>query len=170
MVNLKENYNSFVFLYQGVMSIMNFWKTTSGAMQIVLIALMVLALPSCDKDDENEIPFTPTNIYIDPNSTINWELNSPGGWIYLSNTAPSKGIIVYRSSMDDFMAFERTCSHDPREPAARVVVESSSITAACPVCSSKFILLDGSPFSGPARRPLKQYRTSYNGATLHIFN
>ncbi len=135
-----------------------------------LLAIMLAAFVACNGDDEDEIPYAIVNFNINPNSTQYWELNTPGGWIYLIGNAPSRGIIVYRANANDFMAFERTCPYDPGVPNARVAVESSSITARCPECSSKFILLDGSPFAGPARRPLRQYRTSYNGATLHIYN
>lgn len=139
---------------------------------ITTMALLGIVIsPGCDKDkDYDEIPFAIVNFTIDPNSTFYWEINSPGGWIYLVADTPSRGIIVYRVSLDEFKAYERTCSHDPYEPDARIEVEPSSITAACPSCESKFILLDGTPFEGPAKRPLKQYRTSYNGYLLQIYN
>lgn len=133
--------------------------------------LSLMLVPSCGKDkDYDEIPFAHVNIYINPNSTFYYELNNQGGWIYLVAEKPSRGILVYRVSQNEFMAYERTCPYDPLEPDARIEVEASHITTACPVCESKFILLDGTPFDGPARRPLKQYRTSYNGNMLHIYN
>lgn len=133
--------------------------------------LILILVPSCAKDkDYDEIPFAHVNIYINPNSTFYFELNNQGGWIYLVAEQPSRGILVYRVSQNEFMAYERTCPYDPFEPDARIEVEASNITCACPVCESKFILLDGTPFDGPARRPLKQYRTSYNGNILHIYN
>jgi len=135
-----------------------------------LFAGMVL-MSSCDKDrDYDEIPFAYVDFYINPNSTIYWELNSPNGWIYLVANSPSRGILVYRDLNDQFLAYERTCAHDPLVDEARIEVEASSITAACPSCKTKYILLDGYPFEGPGKRPLKRYQTSYNGNTLHIYN
>ena len=122
------------------------------------------------KDNYPQIPYVPVNIFIDPSSTMYIELNSVGGWVYLYADAPSRGIIVYRSSVDEFMAYERICPYDPDLTNAKVHVESSGVTAVDSLCGSRFILTDGQPFKGPATLPLKQYRTSYDGNTLHIFN
>ncbi len=137
------------------------------------VLLMLLVTPGCDKDDHDEIPFAYVNFFIYPNSTLYWELNSMGGWIYLTAEKPSRGVLVYRNTPDEFVAFERTCPYDPFEPDARIAVEPSGITVACPSCNSKYIILDGTPFEGPAKdksRRLKQYRTIYNGNTLQITN
>ena len=136
-----------------------------------VLLMLSLAFPSCDKDkDHDEIPFAYVNFHINPNSTFYWRINSPGGWEYLTAEEPSRGIIVYRETLEEFKAYERTCPHDPFEPDSRIEVEPSAITAICPVCGTKYILLDGTRFEGPGKRPLKQYRTSYNGSILHIFN
>lgn len=125
---------------------------------------------SCNDDNNDDFPYAYINIYINPTSTEYLELNTPGGWVYLVGQKPSRGILVYRLTMDDFLAYERTCPQDPIEPNARIEVEPSNITVACPVCKSKYIMLDGTPFEGPARRPLRKYQTSYNGSILHIYN
>jgi nitrite reductase/ring-hydroxylating ferredoxin subunit len=98
------------------------------------------------------------------------ELNIVGGWVYLTAEQPSRGIIVYRFSMDEFRAYERTCPYDPDHAAARVEVEATDVTAVDSLCGSKFLLTDGQPFKGPATLPLKQYQTYYDGNTLHIYN
>ncbi len=138
-------------------------------------AFVLLLLPwlmlACDKDkDHPQIPYAYVDIYIKPNSTEYLELNPVGGWVYLTAQYPSRGILVYRVSMDEFMAYERTCPHDPDKDCARIQVESSGTTAVDSCCMSRYIMHDGSPFQGPSRRPLKQYRTNYDGITLHIFN
>jgi len=53
---------------------------------------------------------------------------------------------------------------------AQVRVDDSGITCTCPVCGSKFIMTDGTPFDGPSHYPLKQYRTFYDGAMLYVTN
>lgn len=137
----------------------------------IAMVLAFTTFPACDKEkDYDEIPFAYINIFINPNSTFYWELNSPGGWIYLVGNSPSRGILVRRGMQDDFVAYERTCPYDPLEPCARIWVEPSNLTVIDSCCGSRFIITDGWPIEGPARRPLKQYRTSYNGTTLHIFN
>lgn len=134
-----------------------------------LLVGLVLAT-SCDKYDDDEIPFAYVNFYINPNSSFYWQINSPGGWIYLVADTPSRGIIIYRGLQDDFKAYERTCPYDPYEACARVEVEPSGLTIADSCCGSRFIILDGSVIQGPSKRPLKQYRTSYDGNLLHVFN
>ena len=91
------------------------------------------------------------------------------GSIYVNN-AGNRGLVVYRMSENEFMAFDRTCPYDPENLLARVVLEPSGISVKDPVCGSKFLLTDGFPYEGPSKSPLLQYRTSYNGEQLYIFN
>jgi nitrite reductase/ring-hydroxylating ferredoxin subunit len=136
---------------------------------LLLLILFVCILPQCKKESQqNEIPVVAVNIAIDPNSTLYLRLNTVNGWEYL--TGGYQGIIVFRSSTNGFMAYERACPYDWSKSTARLVVESSGITTVCPSCNSKFILLDGSPYSGPSTYPMKQYQTSYNGSILYIYN
>jgi nitrite reductase/ring-hydroxylating ferredoxin subunit len=135
----------------------------------LFILLLVFLQPQCKKDSQpNEIPIVAVNIAIDPNSTEYIRLNSINGWEYL--TGGYRGIIVFRSSTNGFMAFERACPYDWNSTTTRLLVDSSGITTYCPSCKSKFILLDGSPYGGPSPYPMKQYQTTYNGATLYIYN
>jgi nitrite reductase/ring-hydroxylating ferredoxin subunit len=136
---------------------------------LLFLIVFVLILPQCKKESQqNEIPTVAVNIALDPNSTEYLELNTVNGWVYL--TGGYEGIIVFRSSTNGFMAYERACPYDWSKSTARLVVESSGITTVCPSCNSKFLLLNGSPYSGPSSYPMKQYETSYNGGILYIFN
>jgi nitrite reductase/ring-hydroxylating ferredoxin subunit len=122
---------------------------------------------SCSKDETETIPYSYVNFYINPNSTMYYKLNVVGGWEYL--TGGYNGIIVYRLNQDEFVAFDRACPYDYAN-GCRIEVESSFTTAIDSCCSSRFIITDGSPFSGPAHVSLKQYRTTYDGNNLHITN
>jgi predicted RNA-binding Zn-ribbon protein involved in translation (DUF1610 family) len=95
-------------------------------------------------------------------------LDHPGGWEYL--TGGYKGILVYRISLYEFAAFERACSYDPTTTGARIEVDTTMITCYCPVCGSKYIMTDGSPFSGPTHWPLKPYQTYFDGVMLYVTN
>lgn len=134
------------------------------------LGLFFLLLPGCSKKSEsaNDIPYVLVNFSINPNSTEYIHLNTVDGWEYL--TGGYKGILVFRKSVNEFVSFERACPYDWQNNNARIVVETSGITAYCPVCKSKYILLDGTPYSGPSRYPLKQYQTSYDGNLLYIYN
>ncbi len=115
------------------------------------------------------------NINIDPNSTQFINLNVVGGYEYITANPPSRGIIVYRTSVNDFKAFERTCPHDPdaccdENSCSRIVVEEDGLLMKDDCCGSTYLILDGSNVAGPSVERLRQYRTSYNGETLHIYN
>ena len=131
--------------------------------------IVLLVITGCSKEEKkNEIPVVAVSFVINPNSTEYLELNGVGGWVTV--TGGYRGIIVYRKSISEFMAFERGCPYDWELTEARVDVEASGMTAICPSCKSKFILLDGTPFEGPTHYPLKQYQTQFDGNLLYISN
>jgi len=138
--------------------------------RFLLIGFLLISLiPQCKKEtQQNDIPVVSVSIAIDPNSTEYLHLNSVNGWEYI--TGGYQGIIVYRASTNGFMAFERACPYDWNQTSTRITVDTSGITTVCPSCNSKFILTDGSPYSGPSPYPMKQYQTSFNGTTLFIYN
>lgn len=112
----------------------------------------------------------PVDITIYPNSTEYQELNVSGGWVHLTSRHPSKGIIVYRNSQNDFKAYERACPHAPEDPDAIVSVEQDNgMAASDSVCGTRFLLVDGHPFDGPEPCPLTEYRTDYDGYRLRIY-
>jgi len=136
---------------------------------LLLFLLFVCLLPQCKKEkQQNEVPTVAVSIALDPNSTEYLRLNSVNGWEYL--TGGYRGIIVFRASTNGFMAYDRACPYDWNQTSSRMVVDSSGITTVCPSCNSKFILIDGSPYSGPSPYPMKQYQTSFNGSILYIYN
>jgi nitrite reductase/ring-hydroxylating ferredoxin subunit len=138
--------------------------------QILIYGLILsLAITGCSKEEKrNEIPVVGVSFVIDPNSTEYLELNGVGGWVTL--TGGYRGIIVYRKSISEFMAFERACPYDWELTEARVEVDASGLTATCPSCQSKFILIDGTPYEGPTHYPLKEYQTQFDGTLLYISN
>lgn len=144
----------------------NYMKSLVRTRYFNLLLMLPLLLVSCgDEEDESLIPYVYVNFTIYPNTL---DYIPDGGYIYV--TGGYKGIIIYRNTHDEFLAFERACPHDPLVDGARVEVESSGIIAADPVCGSRFILTDGSPIQGPATVSLKQYRTRYDGYSLIVSN
>ncbi len=131
-----------------------------------ILGLVVISFNSCGKDEnETAIPYVYVDFLIYPNTL---DYIADGQWAYFSGGY--KGIIIYRPMNDQFMAYERACPFDPLVEGARVEVESSGIIAIDSVCGSRFLLTDGTPIAGPAGIPLKQYRTSYDGYVLRVFN
>lgn len=123
---------------------------------------------SCKKDTRDVVPYVYVNIYIYTTDPEFVNLNAVGGWVYI--TGGSRGIVVYRNSIDEFMAYDRHCTYEPSNSCARIEVEQSNITAVDSCCGSKFILTDGSVINEPASIPLNQYQAKLEGNTLHIFN
>lgn len=144
-------------------------------LKTALITLLFISLVACQKDTYTPLPFVEVNIQLFPNSTQYLDLNAVGGFVYLTANYPSRGIIVYRLGTTDFVAFERTCPHDPDaccegDQCSRLVVQESRLTIIDPCCESTYLILDGSNISGPSQYPLKQYHTSYDGTTLRIYD
>jgi hypothetical protein len=151
-------------------------KTFRGIFSLMVLALLIMA--ACNKDNGDRQPLPPINITIDPNSTIYQELNITGGWMYLDQQdgaePPSRGIIVYRMTEDQFLAFERTPPFKPDSccnPAktvctALLVNPYPFIVDTCTL--AKYSMLDGSPVSGPSNMPLSAYICEYYGGWLYI--
>ena len=135
---------------------------------LLTIAASVL-FPSCKKDKQGGVPFTPVDISINVNNPAYADIQVPGGWLYL--TGGSLGIIVYRQTLDVFLAMDRHCPYQP-ENLCRVTVDDTQVTArdsAC--CGSSFTIVDGGSVSqGPAATALLGYNTLFNGTTLRIYN
>ena len=137
---------------------------------LFFLFLVFFILPSQQcKKDEDEIPNAYVNFYIDVTSTQYSGLNNIGGYIYV--TGGVRGILIYRRSTDEFMAYERDCPYQPSNSCALIEVDNSAVMAVDSCCGSQFLLLDGSIIQGPATKMLKQYLTTYDGISmLHVFN
>ena len=133
------------------------------------LGAIVIPAVSCKKDaNPSEIPYVYVNLSLNPNGTEYLQLNAVNGWetVY----GGYNGILIFRKALNEFVAFERACPYDPLVSGAQIRVDKSGITCYCPVCGSKFILNDGTPYAGPSRYLLKQYTTAYDGVMLYITN
>lgn len=89
----------------------------------------------------------------------------------------SRGILLYRASIDQFNAYELHCPYAHTDACGKVhpdqsglfLVDDSCDTGAG--CGSRFNIINGQVEAGPATYPLVQYNTNFDGqATLRIFN
>lgn len=138
---------------------------------LTLSAIVVLLLFACKKSNEvDPIPTVPVNLTVPLRLPEYSALNSIGNYVYVNGGY--KGIIIYRRTLDQFVAFERACPHHPTTNGAVVRVDSSGVMAVDQTCGSKFNLFDGSVVNGPAARPLRPYNVDYNqdNETLYIYN
>lgn len=149
----------------------------------ISLTLLLLGACSCNKVSENpNVPNVHINITIDPNTTQFLDLNVVGGWLYLDQTSvgnfipyPSRGIIVYRMSQDEFKAFERQPPNDPNLCCDDTYCTSLIVNEYYPfvkdTCNGNlYQMLDGSLFQGSGQYPLIQYNALFDGGLLHIFN
>lgn len=138
------------------------------AIFLTFILLISTSFQGCKNDDDNLIPFVAVDFTIDITSTFYTELSAVGGYVYV--TGGYKGIVIYRLSMDEFLAYDRCCPFDPKVPCERVEMESSGLTLIDSCCGSRFNILDGSVIEGPATHLLRQYFTYYDGRYLRVYN
>jgi nitrite reductase/ring-hydroxylating ferredoxin subunit len=122
---------------------------------------------SFDMDIVGDILFTNLstigNHVIVTSQTNNWGIKAAG---YDNN-----GIIVYRSLPDEFNAYDRTCPHDYTTSNLSIKVNVDFTQAICPKCSTYYELsVGGTPSAGPGRYPLKNYKTSFDGRYLSVWN
>ena len=132
---------------------------------LAAIIILVLIFPGCGKDRQTAIPYVYVNKLLYPN-TLDYIPIS--GYLYVNGGY--RGIVIYRSTQEDFMVYERCCPYDPEKTGARVSVDASGFFCVDSVCMSRFNLPYGTPESGPSPFALLQYRYSYDGETLMIYN
>lgn len=142
-------------------------------MKVYFVSL-VLALSlfsSCGKDENTQTGgYTDVTIYSsDPTF---FSLNAVGGWIYYPENLNSglKGLIIYRKTPDEFTAYDRACSYDANESCSLLEVETNNSFVVDSCCGSRFNINIGNVETSPATLPMIQYRTSWDGSVLHIFN
>ncbi len=131
---------------------------------------MLTLLTGCKKNKTHPVPSVPFDITIDLNLPSYNALLGVSGYAYVNGG--SRGIIVYRRSIDEFVAFDR---HSPEDPsgicAEPLYPDPDNFLTLKDSCSgAKFSLYDGSAISG-SEFGLRQYQTLYGGSNLlRIYN
>jgi nitrite reductase/ring-hydroxylating ferredoxin subunit len=145
---------------------MNFKHQTFYSFLFVSLCFL---FSSCKKNkNDDRVPYVPVNVVLNTSDPLFVKLNAPGGWVYINGG--SRGIVIYRLSLDDFRAYDRHCTYQPLDACGKISVNASQIMAVDSCCGAEFVLTDGSVAKQPASRPLTQYTTSYDGNRLLITN
>jgi nitrite reductase/ring-hydroxylating ferredoxin subunit len=146
---------------------------------LITIALMVL-ICSCNKKQNDVIPNTIVDFTLNINDPQFVILSAMGGadtvdartnnWGSRAAGFDGNGIIIYRG-VDEFYAYDRTCPHDYAVNGLSIKVRIDFIYAVCPECKTTYALsANGTPASGVGRYPLKNYRTSFDGRYVRVWN
>ncbi len=131
------------------------------------IFLLVLVLSGSRCNRQQFVPYVPVSFEINLNLPAYQPLTAPSGWINVSGG--SRGIIIYRVSMDGFMAYDRHSTYDV-SANCQVAVEDDNILITDPCSGSQWLIIDGSVVQGPAEFPLQQYQTFWQPPVLRITN
>ncbi|MCX2480878.1 hypothetical protein OQY15_17365 [Pedobacter sp. MC2016-15] len=131
------------------------------------IILTVLVLSGCGKAS-NMVPNVAVNFnrpLTDP-SLIN--LTNSGRAVLIDGYGVS-GLVLYRTILNGYVAYDRCSTVNPGERCA-VVLDEGAFTVTDPCSGAKFLLEDGSPAKAPATLSLKQYSVRVSGNTLQVTN
>lgn len=163
---------------------------------LILIALLPFIQGCKDYPENPNRPVLPAPItiypsdmhYYDPTTMQNHDLNFVSDWIYITSDveSTSRGIIVYRQSDTEFLAYDRI---PPNEPDActdshgnttRLVVDFPFVVDRCNnayynILNGQIIIAEPDripsfPTDGTTIYPLVQYHTQYDGSRLTISN
>lgn len=138
--------------------------------RFILFLLLALVFASCHTNNQNPVPNIPFDVTIDMNLPTYDDLLGVGGYAYVN--AGSRGVIVYRRGIEDFVAFDR---HSPADPSGScgtpLTPDSSNFLMLNDICNdAQFSLYDGSPING-SDYGLRQYAVAWNGGeSLRIYN
>jgi hypothetical protein len=140
---------------------------------IFTIIILSFILVSCGNQYPVNIPNVPVDITISTFDPEFISLQAVGGHAYVSGG--SRGIVIYRVSIDQFNAYERHCPYDTENPCGKVTLDNNGLFLVdddClgSGCGSRFNIINGEKVDGPAMYSLKQYSTSFDGALVRIFN
>ena len=155
--------------------------TGSNLRFFLLTLLLLFVQTACEKNKNDVIPDVYVNFYLDLNDPEFFDLNAVANYIIVTsatnNIGPNSagfsgnGIIVYHSMPGEYLAFDRTCPHDYVNSGEAIKVVVDGIYAVCPVCETNYALPSfGSPTSGPGKYALKNYRTSFDGRFIRVWN
>ena len=148
---------------------------------LITVAIGV-TLSSCNKKND-VIPDTYVNFTLDLNEVLFHDLSVFGGSVAVDSRTNNWGTaaagyngngIIICFGVEEFYAYDRTCPWDyvTNNLSVKVNIDPGNSTiAVCPKCGTKYgLTVGGTPATGVGRYPLKNYRTSYQGNYVTVWN
>ncbi len=141
-------------------------------MQTKILYIFLIAIPifiTCDDTATEIIPDVPVNIEFSLNEPAYSNLNVVMGVVKVQGYGyRGNGVIVFRQSENEIVAFDATCPNHITENTSVNIDAIGSGTATCPHCGRVYFLVNyGYPKDG---YPLKQYRVIWNGNFVRVYN
>ena len=130
------------------------------------LLLACLPLSGC-RDTPGVIPFVDVNIDLNLSLPAYNGLNFPGNWLYISGG--SRGLIVYRYTLDEFVVLDRHATFDVGA-GCQCTLSQDGYTILDPCSDSQWYIFDGSIIQGPTTAPLERYTTTWIPPVLSIQN
>jgi hypothetical protein len=170
MYQLTEGIQGYMvtFVHEEIKTDMDNGKRVIGYCTVLLTVFFAMVQTSCNKEGKEQVPNVYVNFMIDIGTGQYTELQLIGGWVYV--IGGYRGIILRRNSLEEIVALDRTSTYKPETLGTQVVVGSDQLTAVDTAGGMKYLLMDGTVIEGPVSTPLKRYRTTFNGNTLHVYN
>ncbi len=141
--------------------------------KLTFVVFLSLALHSCKKKKEEPeqypIPNIPVNVTIYPNDPTNFKIQAVGGWQYYQG-AGYQGLIIYRKTLQEFVAIDRASTVNPNNSGAAVKVQSDNFTLKDTVSGATWQIVDGAIMNSSSKWPLRVYGCSYDGNVLLVRN
>jgi hypothetical protein len=143
-------------------------------LRIILMLAIFWAVSACNRNNRHPVPYFQFDVTINLNLPSYSPLMGVGGWAYLDNVG-SRGVIIYRSSSNQFVAFDR---HSPADEAGNcpnpLYPDEENFFVLIDECNdARFSLLDGSPWNDSQYTDwgLRAYQTTFDGGSnLRVFN
>lgn len=142
--------------------------------------MLTFSFSSCNKDND-VIPDVYVDFTLDINDPQFVDLAGVGNHVIVTSQTNNlgaraagynyNGIIVYTSDINVFNAYDRTCPHDYSIDGSSIKLNIDFTIAICPQCSTIYALSAGGvAYSGPGKYPLKNYKTSFDGRNIWVWN
>ena len=131
------------------------------------IILTVLVLSGCGKAS-NMVPNVAVNLSLPLSDPRLISLTNSGRPVLIDGYGVA-GLVLYRTALSGYVAYDRCSSYEPKNRCA-IVPDNPSLTATDPCSGSKFSLTDGTPVKAPATRSLKQYSVTATQFELYVSN
>ena len=132
----------------------------------MVLTLACIPLNGC-RDTPGVIPYVAVDVDINLSLPAYNSLNFPGNWLYISGG--SRGLIVYRYTLDEFVVLDRHATYDV-DAGCQCSVSQDGYTIEDPCSGSQWYIFDGSIIAGPTTAPLERYTTTWIPPVLTIRN